>query len=164
MPEIHLQHVKGHQDRNTPYTRLPLLAQLNVDADAQASRYQRDFGSFQPEVLLSEWAGVHLEFPTGTITAHYDAAIRYQATAPALEEHMRVRYAWTAQTMSVINWNAHGKAMHRHLNKRTHLVKLVHGLLPTNARIDAQVANATRSIGSTYSVVHQHLIPSGEQP
>ena len=135
MPDIHLQHVKGHQDRDTPYTRLPLLAQLNVDADAQASRYQRDFGSFQPEVLLSEWAGVHLEFPTGTITAHYDAAIRYQATAPALEEHMRERYAWTEQTMSVINWNAHGKAMHRHLNKRTHLVKLVHGLLPTNARI-----------------------------
>jgi hypothetical protein len=142
MPEIHLQHVKGHQARNTPYTRLPLLAQLNVDADAQASRYQRVFGSFQPEVLLSEWAGVHLEFPTGTITAHYDAAIRYQATAPALEEHMR--YSWTAQTMSVINWNAHDKAMHRHLNKRTHLVKLVHGLLPTNARIHRQDTRRNR--------------------
>ncbi|KAI2507020.1 hypothetical protein MHU86_7405 [Fragilaria crotonensis] len=129
------EHVKGHQDRDTPYHCLPLLAQLNVDADAQASRYQRDLGSFQPEVLLTEWAGVHLEFPTGTVTAHYDTALRYQATAPELQEHMRERYSWTAQTMSVINWTAHGKAMQRHINKRTHLVKLVHGLLPTNAKL-----------------------------
>jgi hypothetical protein len=51
MPDITLQHVKGHQDRTIPYCRLSLLAQLNVDADTQASRYQRDFGTFQPKVL-----------------------------------------------------------------------------------------------------------------
>ena len=37
--------------------------------------------------------------------------------------------------MAVINWAAHGKAMQRHLNKRTVLVKLVHGLLPTNLKL-----------------------------
>lgn len=55
MPDITLQHVKGHQDRDTQYCCLTLvLAQLKVNADAQASRYQRVLGSFQPEVLLTE--------------------------------------------------------------------------------------------------------------
>jgi hypothetical protein len=132
MPGIQLQHVKGHQDRGTLYRHLSLLAQLNVDADAQASRYQRDFGSFMPDVLLTDWTGVHLDFPTGTVTAHYEAALRYQATAPALYDHMREQYSWTSQTMAAINWKAHGKALQQHLNRKTHLVKMVHGLLPTN--------------------------------
>ena len=123
MPDVRLQHVKGHQDREIPYHRLSLLAQLNVDADTQASRYQRDFGSFQPNVLLTEWAGVHLEFPTGTVTSHYETALRFQATAPDLKSHLMERYSWSKQTMEVINWDAHGKSLHRHLNRRTHLVK-----------------------------------------
>ncbi|KAI2501761.1 hypothetical protein MHU86_12681 [Fragilaria crotonensis] len=135
MPHVRLQHVKGHQDRELPYHRLSLLAQLNVDADTQASRYQRDFGSFQPNVLLTEWAGVHLEFPTGTVTSHFETALRFQATAPELKAHMMARYSWTPQTLAASNWDAHGKALHRHLTRRTHLVKLVHGLLPTNSRI-----------------------------
>ena len=35
-------HIKGHQDDDTPYEQLPLLAQLNCDADAHASAYLRD--------------------------------------------------------------------------------------------------------------------------
>ncbi|KAI2497032.1 hypothetical protein MHU86_17458 [Fragilaria crotonensis] len=59
MPQLALQHVKGHQDRDFPYRHLSLLAQLNVDADAQALRYQRKFGQSRPDVLMTEWAGVH---------------------------------------------------------------------------------------------------------
>ena len=106
-----------------------------VDADTQASRYQRDFGTFQPKVLLTEWAGVHLEFPPGTVTLHYETALRYQATAPELQAHMMARYSWTPQIVAVINCDAHGKALRRHLAHRTHLVKFVHGLLPTNPKL-----------------------------
>jgi hypothetical protein len=136
MLALKLQHVKGHQDRNTPYHRLLLLAQLNVDADAQAVRYEGNLDVFLPEVLLTECEGVPLEFPTGTVTAHHKTALRYQATAPALQAfHIQERYSWTPQTMAVTNWSAHGKAMQRHLNKRTFLMKLVHGLLPTNLKL-----------------------------
>ena len=48
---------------------------------------------------------------------------------------MTARYSWTPHIVAVVNWDAHGKALRRHLNKRTHLVKLVHGLLPTNAKL-----------------------------
>ncbi|KAI2511572.1 hypothetical protein MHU86_2826 [Fragilaria crotonensis] len=135
MPEITIQHVKGHQDRDIPYRNLSLLAQLNVDADAQASRYQQELGSFQPDVLLTEWAGVHLDLPTGTVTSHYETALRYHATAPALQSHMQERFSWTPQIMATINWDAHGRALRRHLDKRTHLVKLVHEILPTNSKL-----------------------------
>ena len=37
--------------------------------------------------------------------------------------------------MASINWRAHGKALQRHINKRAFLVKLVHGLLPTNLKL-----------------------------
>ena len=70
MPGVVLQHIKGHQDRHTVYRRLPLLAQLNVDADALANKYQCELGSHQPDVLPTILAGAHLIFPSGTVTAH----------------------------------------------------------------------------------------------
>jgi hypothetical protein len=36
MPGIDLIYVKSHQDDQVPYDRLPLMAQLNVDADKLA--------------------------------------------------------------------------------------------------------------------------------
>ncbi|KAI2499252.1 hypothetical protein MHU86_15239 [Fragilaria crotonensis] len=137
MPEVILQHVKGHQDCETQYRHLSLLAQLNVDADAQASQYQREHGSFQPDVLLTEWAGVHLDFPTGTVTSHYETPLRYQATAPAQKNHLMERHSWTRHILATINWDAHGKALRRHLDKRTHLLAAYSSLSVSILRVMA---------------------------
>lgn len=51
-PGLVRQHVRGHQDLHTPYRKLSLLAQLNVDADHQASRYQRLYGAERPIAFL----------------------------------------------------------------------------------------------------------------
>ncbi len=40
-----LNHVKGHQDNLLPYCAVPLDAQLNVDADAAATKFQHSYGS-----------------------------------------------------------------------------------------------------------------------
>ena len=53
MPGLKLEHIKGHQDSTRAYERLPILAQLNVDADALANQYQRDHGTHRPTVLLT---------------------------------------------------------------------------------------------------------------
>ena len=117
------------------YERLPLLAQLNVDADALANKYQRDHGLYQPEVLLTQWAGAHLVLPTGTVTGHYEAAIRYHASAEPLRVHLRDRNQWSQATFDYINWPAHGASIRNHMHCRTQLIKLVHGILPTNAKL-----------------------------
>lgn len=130
-PGITLQHVRGHQDRKTAYTRLPLLAQLNVDADLMATTYQCEHGMSRPEVLLTDTAGVHLVTPRGSATKDYDSAIRYQATKPGLSKHIQERYEWSDRTMSNVNWTAHGSSLRKKIQRKTHYTKLVHGILPT---------------------------------
>jgi hypothetical protein len=135
MPGLELQHIKGHQDAQREFQRLPLLAQLNVEADALANQYQRDHGGFQPAVLFTQWAGAHLVLPSGTVTSNYASALRYQATARPLQEYIRSRNNWNHVVCETINWQAHGKSLRRHIHQKTHLVKLVHGILPINSTL-----------------------------
>ena len=132
MPGLSLIHVRGHQDKKTPYHRLPLLAQLNVDADELAGDYQRDKGAYRPDVLLTTWTGAHLQTPTGTITAHYASALRHLATYRPLWKVLQTKHKWTDTVMRQINWKAHGTMMKKQIARKTHLVKALHGFLPTN--------------------------------
>ena len=135
MPGLEIQHIKGHQDRKTAFHRLPLLAQLNVEADELANKYQRELGTHAPEVLMTKWAGAHLILPTGTVTSHYETALRYHASAEPLRVHLRDRNKWSQGTFDAINWTAHGTSIRQHMAKRTHIIKLVHGILPTNSKL-----------------------------
>ena len=135
MPGLKMEHIKGHQDSHRDYGHLSLLAQLNVDADAIANQYQRDHGTHRPNVALTRWAGAHLVFPTGTVTSHYESSLRYQATAEPMRNHLRERNKWSLDVMTTINWKSHGTSIRNHMNKRTHVIKLVNGILPTNAKL-----------------------------
>jgi hypothetical protein len=132
MPGLSLIHVRGHQDKKTPYHRLPLLAQLNVDADTLAGDYQRDKGEFRPDVLLTTWTGAHLQTPTGTITAHYASALRHLATYLPLWKVLQLKHKWSDDVMKQINWKAYGSALKKQISRKTHLMKALHGFLPTN--------------------------------
>jgi hypothetical protein len=131
MQGMQLQYIRGHQDRNRDYEQLPLLAQLNVDADSMANQYQRNHGRSRPQVLLTATAGICLNTPDGSVTKNYTSAIRYQASAPELHQHIQERNQWTAQVFNYVNWPAHGTSIRARTDKRTHLIKLIHGILPT---------------------------------
>jgi hypothetical protein len=73
---LHLKYVKGHQDAKKAYRTLPLMAQLNVDADGLATQYQEESGTPRPHVLMSPNAGVHLVTQDETLTAKYVPIIR----------------------------------------------------------------------------------------
>ena len=136
MPGLKIQHIlEGHQDRECDFHCLPLLAQLNVEVDTLANQYQCDYGSNQPNVLPTKRAGAHLVLPKGTVTSHYEAAICYHASAEPLKAHLREHNKWPLDVFETINWRAHGKFIRKHIDKRTHLIKLVHGILPTNANL-----------------------------
>ena len=51
LPELKLQHVRGHQDRTTAYARLDQMGQLNVDADARAGQFQDEHGAYRSRVI-----------------------------------------------------------------------------------------------------------------
>ena len=45
---------------------------------------------------------------------------------------MMLKNHWTPQIMGFIDWEVHRLAIQRHSDNRTHIVKLVHDILPTN--------------------------------
>jgi hypothetical protein len=129
------QHIKGHQDRDTPYEHLPLLAQLNVDADNAAEAFQRNHGCHRPHVLLFPHAGAQLQIADETITYNIKSFIRNAAHGPPLLQYIQQRNDWSDTIMQYIDWTAHEKATHRYLHRRVHLVKLIHEILPTNDNV-----------------------------
>lgn len=124
--------VKGHQDRKKAYEELPLLAQLNVDADKYAGEFQDQHGADRPLVPRMPHNGAQLHLSGGTITYKLAPFVRYADTAPELKEYIMERNNWTPATMATVDWEAHGNALQRGIHKRVRLTKLVHDLLPTN--------------------------------
>jgi hypothetical protein len=136
LPEVELTYVKGHQDASRAYSRLSLLAQLNVDADDKAKEFQEQHGKAHPFVLMSPHAGAFVTIPQGTITAKVVTEVRNYATGPPLKLHIQERNHWTDQIMRAINWRAHGGALNGMIAKRVHFTKMVHECLPTFQRLN----------------------------
>jgi hypothetical protein len=76
LPGGKLIHTKGHQDDKDTYENLPLLSQLNVDADPLAGQYQDRFGAAHPRVLL---------FPHSIDTGAYPRWHHYLTVAVCFE-------------------------------------------------------------------------------
>ena len=85
-PGLTFQHIKGHQDRKTQYSRLSLLAQLNVDADCLASDYQEEYGSARPQVLMTPRTRAHVLTTQGTVTSNYATSVRHLAGKKPLRQ------------------------------------------------------------------------------
>ena len=138
LPSVKLVYVKGHQDRTCSYNRLNLLAQLNVDADDKAREYQERFGQARPYALLTQHSGAFLVYPEGTRTANYGHSIRSRATSNPLRTYIKQKHQFDDSTMEMIDWNAHGSAMRKHIKQRIRLTKMVHECLPTLKHLNRQ--------------------------
>jgi hypothetical protein len=130
-----IQHVKGHQDREKKYHEMDLISQLNVNSDSAAGRFQEIFSAIRPIVHRMPNNSAQLHLPRGTFNSKYKQQIRYADSAPALLDHMRNKYDWTVETTDKIDWTAHGQAIHRSFDQKTHNTKFVHDILPTNHRV-----------------------------
>lgn len=133
LPELKLQYIKGHQDDKIPYTQLPLLARLNVDADAMAGRYQDSHGQDRPIALMTPRTKVQLHLLEGTVTSSHAATLCHAYSGPPLQEAVRIKNGWSEATVTSINWQAHGSALRKQMPRRNHYVKLVHDILPTHS-------------------------------
>jgi hypothetical protein len=65
--QVHLEHVRGHQNKHTPYKELPLMAQLNVDADLLATQYMISHPQTTTSVSRLTHNLCQLELPHGLI-------------------------------------------------------------------------------------------------
>ena len=110
--------------------------------------------------------------PTGTVTSHYDAALRYHASAEPLRAHLRERNHWSPTTFEHINLPAHGASIRKHMHRRTQIIKLVNGIpsqrtpgciATTKFETDARVAVRPKKIVSTSSAVTRLSATSGKR-
>ena len=133
LPGVDRTYVKGHQDDRVPYARLPLLAQLNVDADRLlAGDYHRDHGARRPFAFMAPNTGAFLVTDDGTLTSTFSPELHCsRSTSPRLEEYMRTKNKWDYCIFEQVKWVTHGKALKAFHPRRVHLTKFLHEVLPT---------------------------------
>ncbi len=108
LPSVKLVYVKGHQDRDRAYSRLDLLAQLNVDADDKARGYKEQLGHDRPYAMMTKQTGAYMVYSEGTIAAKYGKAVQRQATSKPLKKYIQQKNQFDNSTMDTIHWVAHG--------------------------------------------------------
>ena len=164
MPNVLLQHVEGHQDKKRPYHALDLLGQLNVDADKQAGNYNLEHGAHRPYVVMMPLTKCHLLLSDGTVTGKYQEVLIYASTTKPLLEYIQTKHSWSETTLKTIHWEAHARAIRRTLVSHTHLVKLLHQILPTHAQAN-KFDGGTRlcPVCTTTKEDFRHIIRCGHE-
>jgi hypothetical protein len=82
--------------------------------------------------------GASLIYPKGTRTAKYAKDIRRRATSGPLNKYIQIKNNFDDNTMDMVNWGAHGKAMRKHIKQRIQLTKMVHECLLTLKHVNRQ--------------------------
>ena len=135
-PSIH--HIKGHQDDEVEYDKLPLKAQLNVQADQLAADFIQQHPDFDySRVPLLPSSGCQVELPKGTVTHNLKLELKHARTAPLLEAKLKHRNNWDDDTFESIAWDALGRALKRHDKRRPTYVKLLNDFLPVGKFVHA---------------------------
>ena len=131
-----LEHVLGHQDKDTPYVQLPLSAQLNCDADKEAATFlsehpDEDFKN----APVFPTSGCQLQLVTGTVTYDIKQSLQHARHAPPLQARLCLRHAWSDEEFHDVDWISHSRALKRHDKHRVTMVKYLHDWLPLGKRV-----------------------------
>jgi hypothetical protein len=128
-PEIY--HVKGHQDSKILYTRLPLPAQLNVDADRLATGELCDQPNLIHHVPLFPDSKVQLLLSGPSVTRNLSGAICKHQGFRNLVPYMLERFGWTADIANSVDWDGFAAAYKSSFSQRKFVFKFCMKLLPT---------------------------------
>jgi hypothetical protein len=86
---IHVNHVKGHQDRNRAVASISLAAQVNVEADALATAFNAPLTVQLPEMPFDPMTKIQLGGGGKTVTSHLRSRLRYQLHFQPLKDLVR---------------------------------------------------------------------------
>ena len=159
LPGVDLTYVKSHQDDKKAYDRLPLMAQLNVDADRLAEEYNRTHGAQHPFSIMTPSAGAMLVTDEGTLTSTFESELRNRSSSPPLENYIRTKNQWDQCTFFSVNWEAHGKAVKASLPTRIQLTKFLHEALPTHHHANLMDGGGRKCVAcSTCDETTDHIL------
>lgn len=129
--EIKFSWVKGHQDETTEYTRLPLPAQLNCDADTEASRYKCTNATHRRMNTPLPGTPSQLFIQQQSITSHIKRRVREAVAIPRLHQYLQNRFEWDDTTRKSIDWQTYTHIIQRYKEHWTTIVKHLHFISPT---------------------------------
>jgi hypothetical protein len=77
---------------------------------------------------------VHLQINKYYVATDYQLVVRHVSTKPALDNYYIKKYGWSQPTITLINWKAHGKALHLLTGQKlkTTTTQLINQWLPLN--------------------------------
>ena len=120
-----------HQESGAP-EEASFFEQQALTAHEVATRAPRGSRIVPIDGVPTPGEGVRVYVDGFHTTRRHRAAIRKQYASQRLADTVRHRYNWTTQQYDQVHWVAHEKVINRHKMRRTHVVKLVHDILPTN--------------------------------
>ena len=130
--KINFEWVAGHQDASTPRNQLPLQAQLNCEADDQASTYHGSRIAFSSQHVtpLSQTPCQFL-IRNQSITNKIKQRIREAITLPSLLAYQTTKFNWHANTIQYISLESYCHIVKKYRDKWPTMVKHLHNICPT---------------------------------
>jgi hypothetical protein len=122
---------KGHQDETTPHHLLSATAKYNVRADELADEYMAANPVPRLSTPLLPVTRGQLLIAGQTVESHYHYRIRSNAAEKDFQQYLQAKHQWPRSTVLDINWTTFRAASRTFESTDTHLLKLVHGKLPT---------------------------------
>ena len=123
--------VKGHQDETTPFHLLPLPAQLNCEADKEATSFA-DENKHSP-LIANPLPGTpcQLVIQHKSITSKIKRQVHKATTIPALLTYLATKFNWGPTTTDEIDWELFSNIIQKYKSKWTTIVKHIHDISPT---------------------------------
>ena len=131
--------VKGHTDNMIAFKDLPLLNQLNVEADTLATHELHHYSSYFPLVPFDPTSKVQLHINGVTVTRRYATTLQTICTLPALKIYYEERFNWSKKIFDTIDWDTFSTVFSKSKGKRNFLTKFCVNHLPTGKRLHERV-------------------------
>jgi hypothetical protein len=123
--------IRGHQDAKKDRRLLSHPAQLNCEADDEASNFQTEHPTPQPSAPLIPNTHAQLQIAGETINSYYKTRIREAATLPTYFAYLETKYDWTPTTRRAIDWSSYKQIIRKFRPQQITLVKHLHEIAPT---------------------------------
>ena len=132
--ETLFEHIKGHQDDDTPYDKLSKAAKMNVDCDELANEYHSigPPSSLITHVLPS--CPAMLVINNATISNDYRNQLTRAYTEPNYIQYLQQKYKWNNSVTQAIAWTSLSRAIRR-IDKQDITTKLCTEYLPVAATL-----------------------------
>ena len=129
-----LEYVPSHQDNETPFNQLTREAQLNVLADAEATRALQEADPTR-QFLAMPSCPVYMTIDDTPITSKELNACQNVLPHKRAVSYYQHRYNWTTSQTQAIDWEAFRAARRATPSLKTFIPKLCAKALPTNKKL-----------------------------